>query len=68
MTANFLTSLQVLTDHYSCVHCSMILNTETGRLSGRRPNLQNQSALEKDTYKIRKVFRARTGNRLIVAN
>jgi hypothetical protein len=30
------------------VHCSLNLNTDTGRLSARRPNLQNQPALEKD--------------------
>ena len=35
------------------VHCSLNLNTETGRLSARRPNLQNQPALEKDRYKAR---------------
>jgi hypothetical protein len=35
------------------VHCSLNLNTETGRLSARRPNLQNQPALEKDRYKVR---------------
>lgn len=34
------------------VHCSLNLNTETGRLSARRPNLQNQPALEKDRYKV----------------
>lgn len=33
------------------IHCSLNLNTETGRLSARRPNLQNQPALEKDRYK-----------------
>ena len=33
------------------IHGSMNLNTETGRLSCRRPNLQNQPALEKDRYK-----------------
>lgn len=68
MIANFLTSLQNLADHDSRVHCSMNLNTETGRLSARRPNLQNQPALEKDTYKIRKAFKARPGNKLIVAD
>ena len=36
------------------VHCSLNLNTETGRLSARRPNLQNQPALEKDRYKVGK--------------
>jgi len=34
------------------VHCSLNLNTETGRLSARRPNLQNQPAMEKDRYKV----------------
>lgn len=34
------------------VHCSLNLNTETGRLSAWRPNLQNQPALEKDRYKV----------------
>ena len=32
------------------VHTSLNLNTETGRLSSQRPNLQNQPALDKDTY------------------
>ena len=50
------------------VHCSMNINTETGRLSARRPNLQNQPALEKDRYKIRKAFTAVTGKTLIVAD
>lgn len=44
---------QELVDEQSRVHCSLNLNTETGRLSARRPNLQNQPALEKDQYKIR---------------
>jgi len=35
------------------VHCSLNINTETGRLSARRPNLQNQPALEKDRYRVR---------------
>lgn len=68
MIANFLTSLQELADHDSRVHCSLNLNTETGRLSSRRPNLQNQPALEKDKYKIRKAFQASPGNSLIVAD
>jgi hypothetical protein len=68
MIANFLTSLQELADSDSRVHCSLNLNTETGRLSSRRPNLQNQPALEKDTYKIRKAFQASPGNNLIVAD
>eukprot|EP00977_Amphora_coffeiformis_P011483 scaffold2767_cov177-Amphora_coffeaeformis.AAC.57 len=68
MIANFLTSLQELADDQSRVHCSLNLNTETGRLSSRRPNLQNQPALEKDKYKIRKAFEASPGNNLIVAD
>ncbi|CAE5959872.1 unnamed protein product [Arabidopsis arenosa] len=50
------------------VHCSLNINTETGRLSARRPNLQNQPALEKDRYKIRKAFVASPGNTLVVAD
>jgi DNA polymerase-1 len=68
MIANFLTSLQALCDHDSRVHGSINFNTETGRLSSRRPNLQNQPALEKDKYKIRKAFQASPGNKLIVAD
>lgn len=68
MIGNFLTNLQSLTDHNSRVHCSLNLNTETGRLSSRKPNLQNQPALEKDKYKIRRAFQASPGNNLIVAD
>ncbi|CAG9463715.1 unnamed protein product [Pedinophyceae sp. YPF-701] len=52
------------------VHCSLNLNTETGRLSARNPNLQNQPALEKDRYKVRAAFcaNAREGRSLIVAD
>ncbi|CAN1172171.1 DNA polymerase I A, chloroplastic/mitochondrial [Linum perenne] len=50
------------------VHCSLNINTETGRLSACRPNLQNQPALEKDRYKIRQAFIATPGNSLIVAD
>lgn len=50
------------------IHCSLNINTETGRLSARRPNLQNQPALEKDRYKIRQAFIAGHGNSLIVAD
>lgn len=38
------------------------------RLSSRRPNLQNQPALEKDRYNIRRAFVASPGNTLIVAD
>jgi len=65
---NFLVPLQFLVDKDSRIHCSLNLNTETGRLSSRRPNLQNQPALEKDSYKIRDAFVAEEGKSLIVAD
>ena len=65
---NFLVPLQALVDKNNRIHCSLNLNTETGRLSSRRPNLQNQPALEKDQYKIRDAFVAEPGNTLIVAD
>ena len=68
MIANFLTSLQTLADDENRVHCSLNINTETGRLSSRKPNMQNQPALEKDKYKIRQAFIASPGNSLIVAD
>ena len=55
-------------DTKSRIHASMNINTETGRLSCRRPNLQNQPALEKDRYKIRSAFVSSPGNMLIVAD
>jgi DNA polymerase-1 len=46
----------------------MNINTETGRLSARNPNLLNQPALEKDKYKIRESFVASKGKKLVVAD
>ncbi|XP_038973141.1 DNA polymerase I A, chloroplastic-like [Phoenix dactylifera] len=70
LISNFILPLQG--SHISCkngrVHCSLNINTETGRLSARRPNLQNQPALEKDRYKIRQAFIAEPGHTLIVAD
>jgi len=68
MINNFVLPLQDLADDQSRVHCSLNMNTETGRLSARKPNLQNQPALEKDQYKIRQAFCAGPGNKLIVAD
>ncbi|KAJ6293241.1 hypothetical protein OIU78_025265 [Salix suchowensis] len=70
LISNFILPLQTsnLSGKSGRVHCSLNINTETGRLSARRPNLQNQPALEKDRYKIRQAFIAAPGNSLIVAD
>jgi DNA polymerase-1 len=52
----------------SRIHTALNLNTETGRLSSMRPNLQNQPALEKDVYAVRRAFSAQKGNKLIVVD
>jgi len=57
-----------MADSSSRIHCSLNLNTETGRLSSRAPNLQNQPALEKDKYLIRDAFTAGEGQALVVAD
>lgn len=48
---NFLETLPKQADPDGRIHTSININTETGRLSSKRPNLQNQPALEKDIYK-----------------
>jgi DNA polymerase-1 len=68
MVNTFIKPLQELADDDSRIHCSLNLNTETGRLSSRKPNLQNQPALEKDQYKIRDAFQAKKGHTFIVAD
>lgn len=68
LVSTFILPLQQCVDDQSRIHCSLNINTETGRLSARRPNLQNQPALEKDKYKIRKAFAAAPGKALIVAD
>lgn len=68
MITSFLNPLQVHPDAEGRIHASLNINTETGRLSCRRPNLQNQPALEKDLYKVRSAFTAAPGNALIVAD
>ena len=68
MLSNFILPLQDLADGTSRIHCSLNLNTETGRLSSRTPNLQNQPALEKDKYLIRDAFVAAPGKALVVAD
>ncbi|CAL9169995.1 unnamed protein product [Musa hybrid cultivar] len=70
LISNFIVPLQG--NGISCVngrvHCSLTINAETGCLSARRPNLQNQPALEKDRYKIRQAFVAGPGKSLVVAD
>ena len=68
MLSNFILPLQENADDSSRIHCSLNLNTETGRLSSRQPNLQNQPALEKDQYRIREAFTAEEGKTLVVAD
>eukprot|EP01095_Lingulamoeba_sp_RSL-Kostka_P017925 TRINITY_DN9602_c0_g1_i1.p1 TRINITY_DN9602_c0_g1~~TRINITY_DN9602_c0_g1_i1.p1 ORF type:complete len:318 (-),score=113.84 TRINITY_DN9602_c0_g1_i1:6-959(-) len=68
MINTFILPLQELVDSKSRIHTSLNINTETGRLSCRTPNLQNQPALDKDRYKIRKSFTREEGNKLIVAD
>ena len=68
MLSNFIIPLQENADASSRIHCSLNLNTETGRLSSRSPNLQNQPALEKDQYRIRQAFTAEEGKTLVVAD
>lgn len=65
---SFIHPLMQLVDSNSRIHYSLNINTETGRLSAKKPNAQNQPALDKDKYKIRKAFRAKAGNKLIVAD
>jgi DNA polymerase-1 len=66
--STFIDPLTVMPDHNNRIHCSLNLNTETGRLSARNPNLLNQPAMDKDRYKIRNAFAAEKGNKLIVAD
>eukprot|EP00750_Incisomonas_marina_P009985 INCI16205.2.p1 GENE.INCI16205.2~~INCI16205.2.p1 ORF type:complete len:844 (-),score=149.57 INCI16205.2:102-2633(-) len=68
LLSSFILPLQTQGDKDNRIHCSLNLNTETGRLSARRPNLQNQPALEKDIYLIRDAFHAAEGKKLIVAD
>lgn len=68
LLGTYISPLQETPDAKGRIHCSLNLNTETGRLSCRKPNLQNQPAGDKDVYKIRKAFVAEPGKKLIVAD
>jgi DNA polymerase-1 len=54
----FIKPLIVLVDRDNRIHTSLNINTETGRISSRNPNLLNQPTLDKDRFKIRMAFRA----------
>jgi len=68
LLSTFLRTLPKMADKNSRIHTALNLNTETGRLSSMRPNLQNQPALEKDVYGVRRAFSAQKGNKLIVVD
>ena len=68
LISTFMIPLSEFADAKSRIHGSLNINTETGRLSSRRPNLQNQPAHEKDRFGIRKAFTCEPGNNLIVAD
>jgi len=68
LLTTFIIPLQRSIGNDGRIHCSLNINTETGRLSARKPNLQNQPSYDKDIYKIRKAFIADKGNKLIVAD
>ncbi|XP_049849216.1 uncharacterized protein LOC126318245 [Schistocerca gregaria] len=68
LISTFMVPLGTFADAHGRVHGSLNINTETGRLSSRRPNLQNQPAHDKDRFKIRKAFTCEEGNMLIVAD
>ena len=68
LISTFIIPLQQWPGYSGRIHASLNLNTETGRISSRRPNLQNQPALEKDRYKVRQAFSCEEGNTLIVAD
>ena len=41
LLSTYIIPLQASVDKKNRVHCSMNFNTETGRISARKPNLQN---------------------------
>ncbi len=51
----------------SRIHPYLNLNTRTGRLSCRSPNLQNQPNIN-DPYSFRKIFMAEPGNCFIISD
>ncbi|KAL4512005.1 hypothetical protein ABPG72_012850 [Tetrahymena utriculariae] len=68
LLTTFIIPLRELADADGRIHCSLNMNTETGRISARKPNLMNQPSHDKDVYKIRSAFQAGKGKKLIVAD
>ena len=68
LISTFIIPLQNYADSKGRIHCSLNFNTDTGRISARKPNLQNQPSLDKDKYKIRSAFIPEKGNKFIVAD
>lgn len=64
----YLEPLYELSEQDGRIHTRLNINTETGRLSSRSPNLQNQPTIFKDSYNIRSIFSAAPGNKLLVAD
>eukprot|EP01083_Nonionella_stella_P049282 131376_1 len=65
----FILPLQKYRDEDDRLHYQLNLNTETGRLSCKSPNLQNQPS-SKDIFQVRKAFTVQPGkgNTLIIAD
>ncbi|CAD7957605.1 unnamed protein product [Amoebophrya sp. A120] len=69
MLAYFIKPLKALaSDSRGRIHPSLMLDTSTGRLACRAPNLQNQPALDKDVYQIRRAVRASENKCLVVCD
>jgi DNA polymerase I len=65
----FLAGIERKTDRFGRVHASFNQNIAvTGRLSSNGPNLQNVKHPDNDPFGIRSVFKAKRGNKLIVAD
>ncbi len=56
LLSNFIVPLQTLPCRRGRIHPSLGLNTATGRLSSKKPNLQNQPNADNDEYAIRDAY------------
>eukprot|EP00930_Biecheleria_cincta_P006900 TRINITY_DN1079_c0_g1_i4.p1 TRINITY_DN1079_c0_g1~~TRINITY_DN1079_c0_g1_i4.p1 ORF type:complete len:716 (+),score=152.61 TRINITY_DN1079_c0_g1_i4:1422-3569(+) len=55
-------------DKDSRLHTLLNLHTQTGRLTSRKPNLQQLPAVDKDPYQIRKAVRCLPGKSFVIAD